>query len=73
MLAALVSVLLGGVAVAMAARRFVARRLDAVALMKCLGARHREVLQLNVLQLLILVARRRRARLRDRLRRAVRA
>ena len=31
-LAALVSVLLGGVAVAMAARRFVARRLDAVAL-----------------------------------------
>ena len=54
-LAALVSVLLGGVAVAMAARRFVARRLDAVALMKCLGARHREVLQLNVVQLLILV------------------
>ncbi|HUQ50592.1 MAG TPA: FtsX-like permease family protein, partial [Gammaproteobacteria bacterium] len=54
-LAALVSVLLGGVAVAMAARRFVARRLDAVALMKCLGARHREVLQLNLLQLLILV------------------
>ncbi len=55
-LAALVSVLLGGVAVAMAARRFVARRLDAVALMKCLGARHREVLRLNVLQLSILVA-----------------
>ncbi len=54
-LAALVSVLLGGVAVAMAARQFVARRLDAVALMKCLGARHREVLRLNVLQLLILV------------------
>ncbi len=46
-LAALVSVLLGGLAVAMAARRFVARRLDAVALMKCLGARHREVLQLG--------------------------
>jgi putative ABC transport system permease protein len=54
-LAALVSVLLGGVAVAMAARRFVARRLDAVALMKCLGARHGEVLRLNVLQLFILV------------------
>jgi putative ABC transport system permease protein len=36
-LAALVSVLLGGVAVAMVARRFVARRLDAVALMKCIG------------------------------------
>ena len=54
-LAALVSVLLGGVAVAMAARRFVARRLDAVALMKCLGARHREVLRLNLVQLLLLV------------------
>jgi putative ABC transport system permease protein len=54
-LAALVSVLLGGVAVAMASRRFVARRLDAVALMKCLGARHRDVLRLNLLQLLMLV------------------
>ena len=54
-LSALVSVLLGGVAVAMASRRFVARRLDAVALMKCLGARHREVLRLNLTQLLILV------------------
>ncbi len=54
-LAALVSVLLGGVAVAMSARRFVARRLDSVALMKCLGARHREVLRLNLIQLLILV------------------
>jgi putative ABC transport system permease protein len=54
-LAALVSVLLGGVAVAMAARRFVARRLDAVALMKCLGARHGEVLRLNVSQLFVLV------------------
>jgi putative ABC transport system permease protein len=54
-LAALVSVLLGGVAVAMAARRFVARRFDGVALMKCLGARHRDVLRLNLVQLLILV------------------
>lgn len=54
-LSALVSVLLGGVAVAMAARRFVARRLDAVALMKCIGARYRDVLRLNLTQLLILV------------------
>jgi putative ABC transport system permease protein len=54
-LAALVSVLLGGVAVAIAARRFVARRLDAVAVMKCLGARYRDVLRLNLLQLLLLV------------------
>ena len=55
-LAALVSVLLGGVAVAMAARRFVARRLDAVALMKCLGLKYREVLALHLVQLLLLVA-----------------
>ncbi len=54
-LSALVSVLLGGVAVAMATRRFVARRLDSVALMKCLGARHRDVLRLNVTQLAILI------------------
>ncbi len=71
-LAALVSVLLGGVAVAMAARRFVARRLDAVALMKCLGARHREVLRLNVLQLLILVVAAGVIGCVDRLRRSVR-
>jgi putative ABC transport system permease protein len=54
-LSALVSVLLGGVAVAMAARRFVARRLDNVALMKCIGARHRDVLALNLVQLAMLV------------------
>jgi putative ABC transport system permease protein len=55
-LSALVSVLLGGVAVAMAARRFVARRLDAVALMKCIGARYADILRLNLVQLGILVA-----------------
>lgn len=55
-LAAMVSVVLGGVAVAMAARRFVARRLDSVALMKCIGARYRDILQLVVGQLLLLVA-----------------
>ena len=54
-LAALVGVLLGGVAVAMAARRFVVRRLDGVAMMKCLGARHRDVMRLHLTQLLILV------------------
>ncbi len=54
-LAALVCVLLGGVAVAMSARRFVNRRLDSVALMKCVGARYRDVLRLNVMQLLFLV------------------
>lgn len=55
-LSALVSVLLGGVAVAMAARRFVTRRFDGVALMKCIGARYRDILRLNVAQLAILVA-----------------
>lgn len=54
-LAALVSVLLGGVAVAMAGRRFVVRRLDSVALMKCMGARYRDILELHVAQLAILV------------------
>ena len=54
-LAALVSVLLGGVAVAMSARRFVARRLDSVALMKCLGARQRDVLRLSLTQLVLLI------------------
>lgn len=53
-LSALVSVLLGGVAVAMAARRFLARHLDSVALMKCIGARHRDVLRLTLTQLLLL-------------------
>jgi putative ABC transport system permease protein len=54
-LAAMVSVLLGGVAVAIAARRFVARRLDSVALMKCIGARYRDILKLNLVQLLLLI------------------
>jgi putative ABC transport system permease protein len=54
-LAAMVSVLLGGVAVAIAARRFVSRRLDSVALMKCIGARYRDILRLNLIQLLLLI------------------
>ena len=54
MLSALVSVLLGGVAVAMASRRFLARHLDAVALMKCIGAQHRDVVRLTLTQLLAL-------------------
>ena len=55
-LAAMVSVLLGGVAVATAARRFVARRLDTVALMKCVGASGVDILRLVIGQLLVLVA-----------------
>ncbi len=53
-LSALVSVLLGGVAVAMASRRFLARHLDTVALMKCVGAQHRDVVRLMLTQLLLL-------------------
>ncbi|HSJ98076.1 MAG TPA: FtsX-like permease family protein, partial [Myxococcota bacterium] len=50
-LASLVSVLLSAVAVAMAARRYAARHLDNVALMKCMGASQGFVLRQMVLQL----------------------
>ena len=55
-IAGLVAVLLCAVAVAMSARSYVARHLDAVALMKTLGAERRFVLGVSVLQLLILAA-----------------
>lgn len=51
-LAALVSVLLAGVAVAMSARRFIARHLDGCAVMRCLGARQAVILRLFGMQLL---------------------
>ncbi len=51
-LAALVSVLLAGVAVAMSTRRFIARHLDGCAVMRCLGARQSRILGLYALQLL---------------------
>ncbi|MDX9740545.1 MAG: FtsX-like permease family protein [Gammaproteobacteria bacterium] len=50
-LAALSSVLLAGVAVAMSARRFISRHLDGSAVMRCLGARQSTVLRLYALQL----------------------
>ncbi len=50
-LASLVSVLLSAVAVAMAARRYAARHLDTVALMKCMGASQGFVLRQTVVQL----------------------
>lgn len=53
-LASLVAVLLCAVAVAMSARAYLARHLDAVALMKTLGAERRLVLGVHVLQLLLL-------------------
>lgn len=53
-LASLVSVLLCAIAVAMAARRYVYRHLDTVALLKTLGAARAFMLSLAVLQLLVL-------------------
>ncbi|MGC3981304.1 MAG: FtsX-like permease family protein [Steroidobacteraceae bacterium] len=50
-LTGLTSVLLAGVAVAMAARRYVARHLDTVALMKSMGASQRMVLNISLLEL----------------------
>jgi putative ABC transport system permease protein len=51
-LASLVSALIAAVAVAMAARRFAVRRMDTVALMKCVGAPRRFVLLALLTQLL---------------------
>src|SRR5262249_60107908 len=53
-LASLVSVLLCAIAVAMAARRYVNRHLDTVALLKTLGATRAFTLSVAVLQLLAL-------------------
>jgi putative ABC transport system permease protein len=53
-LSALITVLLAAVAVAMAARRYVRRHLDNVALMKCMGASQGFVLRVTVLELVII-------------------
>ncbi|MHB8345639.1 MAG: ABC transporter permease [Acidiferrobacterales bacterium] len=50
-LAALVSVLLAGVAIATATRRYAARHLDGTAVMRCLGATQRYIVWLHVLQM----------------------
>jgi putative ABC transport system permease protein len=55
-LASLTAVLLCAVAIAMSARSYVRRHLDAVALMKTLGASRRLVLAVNLWQLLLLAA-----------------
>ncbi|MFZ1641458.1 MAG: FtsX-like permease family protein [Candidatus Contendobacter sp.] len=55
-LAALVSVILAGVGVAIAARRFAARHWDSVAIMRCVGATQALIVRLFVLELLALAA-----------------
>jgi putative ABC transport system permease protein len=52
-LAALVTILLAAVAVAIAARRYAARHLDSAALMKSLGASQRRILQMSIGELLL--------------------
>lgn len=53
-LSALVTILLAAIAVAIAARRYVARHLDTVALMKSMGAPQSLVLQISVMELLMI-------------------
>ncbi len=53
-LASLASVLLAAVAVAMGARRYASRHIDAVALMKCMGASQNFVLSISVIELSLL-------------------
>jgi putative ABC transport system permease protein len=53
-LATLVSMLLAGVAIARAARNYAQRHLDTVALMRCVGATQRKILQVFMTQFLVL-------------------
>jgi putative ABC transport system permease protein len=53
-LAALVSVVLSAVAIALAARRFLRRHLDGCAVMRCIGARQSEIVRLYLLHFMAL-------------------
>ena len=55
-LAALTAVVLAGMALALAARRFIARHLDTCAMMRCLGAAQAQVLRIFLYQFLLLGA-----------------
>ena len=71
-LASLASVLLAAVAVVMGARRYASRHIDAVALMKCMGAAQGFVLAISLIELTLARAVRRGRRDATRLPRAVR-
>lgn len=53
-LAALTAVVLAGVALALAARHFIARHLDTCAMMRCLGASQAQVLRIFLIQFLLM-------------------
>lgn len=53
-LSALLAVLLAGVATALAANRFALRRIDTIAVLRCLGARQRDLLAMLALELVLL-------------------
>ncbi len=53
-LASLLSVVLASVAVALAARRFSQRQIDAAAMMRCLGATHADLFAINAWQFAVL-------------------
>lgn len=53
-LSSIVVIIISGVAIAMAARRYVERHLDATAIMRCLGSKQNDVLALFFSQFLIL-------------------
>jgi len=55
-LAALTAAVLAGVALALAARHFISRHLDACAMMRCLGANQAQVLRIFLYQFLLLGA-----------------
>jgi len=53
-LSSIVVILIAGVAIAMAARRYTERHFDATAIMRCLGCKQQEILRLYIYQFLML-------------------